>query len=258
MTPTVCVLRTDGTNCDEETAHAVRKAGGQPRLVHVNYLRSGADALAHYAALIIPGGFSYGDDVAAGAILAHELISRLRDQLQVFVGRGRLVVGICNGFQVLVRTGLLPSGTIGDVRATLTDNALGRFECRWVELAVSGSSLCVFTQGLEGQRLHLQVAHGEGKFVADEEICRGMERRGQWVLTYADTHTPMTTEHPANPNGSHFSIAGLCDPTGRIFGLMPHPERFVETTQHPNWRRMKIDKPHGLAIFENLVRSARE
>lgn len=255
MTPTVCILRTDGTNCDGETAYAFEKAGGLPRSVHVNQLRSGADSLMNYAILAIPGGFSYGDDVAAGAILANELISYLRDQLQAYVEAGRLVIGICNGFQVLVRTGLLPNKAIGEVETTLTINDSGRFECRWIEVAVA-QSCCVFTQSLEGCRLHLPVAHGEGKFVAAGRTLLDIERRKQCVMTYANGDQPMETAYPQNPNGSVQSIAGICDPTGRIFGLMPHPERFVEPTQHPNRRRFNYGR-HGLAIFEDGVQFAK-
>lgn len=253
--PRVCILRTDGTNCDEETAYAFSKAGGRPHLVHVNELRSNADSLRNYAILAIPGGFSYGDDIASGVVWANELISFLRDQLQGFVSDERLILGICNGFQVLVRTGLLPLQTMRKQQAVLTSNDSGRFECRWVELFVIESS-CVFTAGLAGQRLELPVAHGEGKFVAPPAVLRELEVQQLGVLTYADKHTTMTANYPANPNGSAMSVAGVCDPTGRIFGLMPHPERFVEPTQHPNWRRLEYGKPHGLAIFENAVRVA--
>lgn len=252
MRPSVCVLRTDGTNCDEETAYAFQKAGGFPRLVHVNQLRSGMDSLMHYAVLAIPGGFSYGDDIAAGAVLASELISFLRDQLQAFVEAGRLVIGICNGFQVLVRTGILPLRTIGEAKATLAVNASGRFECRWVQLAFSGDSSCVFAKGLVGKVLELPVAHGEGRFIVSGELLRDLHEQHLAPLRYHDQGHP-ATQYPANPNGSLDGIAGVCDPTGRIFGLMPHPERFVERTQHPNWRRFDYGTPHGLAIFENAI-----
>ena len=256
MNPKVCVLRTDGTNCDKETAYAFERAGGLARLVHVNELRDGSISLERFQILVIPGGFSYGDDMAAGRVLASEMITYLGDQLWKFVEAGRPVLGICNGFQVLARTGLLPFRQFGEVVVRLTDNDSGRFECRWVKLAVAEGSPCVFTQGLDGQRINLPVAHGEGKFVAKQSITHAIERQNLWALTYASAGIPMATEYPANPNGSLFSIAGLCDPTGRILGLMPHPERYVDETQHPNWRRFEKTKPHGLAIFENAVRCA--
>jgi phosphoribosylformylglycinamidine synthase subunit PurQ / glutaminase len=255
MQPRVCVLRTDGTNCDEETAFAFQKAGGLPRLVHVNALRSGVDSLMRYTILAIPGGFSYGDDIAAGAVLAHELISFLRDQLQVFVDAGRLVIGICNGFQALVRTGLLPLQTMGVPKATLTTNDSGRFECRWIQLVFSYDSPCVFAKGLVGNVIELPIAHGEGRFVVEDAVLRDMHDQHLAPLRYHD-HGHPATRYPYNPNGSLDGIAGVCDPTGRVFGLMPHPERFVVRTQHPNWRRFDYGKPHGLALFQNAIRSA--
>lgn len=257
MKPNVCILRTDGTNCDEETAYAFQKAGGSPQFVHVNQLRAGADSLLNCAVLAIPGGFSYGDDIAAGAVLANELISFLRDQLQAFVDAGRLVIGICNGFQVLVRTGLLPLGTMGVQHATLATNETGRFECRWVQLDFFYSSPCIFAKGLTGKVLELPVAHGEGRFVVTESLRRELHERHLAPLKYHDCGRP-ATRYPQNPNGSVDSIAGVCDPTGRVFGLMPHPERFVERTHHPNWRRFDYGKPHGLAIFENAIQYAKD
>lgn len=249
MKPQVCVLRTDGTNCDEETAHAFDKAGGESRLVHVNELRCGARRLRSYQILAIPGGFSYGDDIASGKILAVELVSYLRNELEEFIARPNLVIGICNGFQVLVRTGLLPFRHLGDMQTTLTTNDSGHFECRWVSMVVEPSP-CVFTKELE-RPIELQVAHGEGKFYADNETLAEIEEGSLVVLRYAE-EGKATQRYPANPNGSLAGIAGICDPTGRIFGLMPHPERFVEVTQHPNWRRSH-EKPYGLSFFQNAV-----
>ena len=255
MKPGVCVLRTDGTNCDQETHYAFAKVGGDPRLVHVNQLRSGSEKLADYQILVIPGGFSYGDDIHTGKVLAVELTSFLKEQLSQFVAAGKLILGICNGFQVLVRTGLLPGGAPGDITATLMTNDSGRFECRWVKLKVEQTN-CVFTSGLEGGEVDYQVAHGEGKFYTDPSTLAAMEAGGQVVLRYAGSDGTPATAHPANPNGSLNSIAGICDFSGRILGLMPHPERFVEPTQHPNWRRTSISEPHGLPLFRNAVRYA--
>lgn len=245
--PRVCILRTDGTNCDRETAFAFELCGAQPDFVHVNELRSGLKRLTDYALLAIPGGFSYGDDVLSGKILAVELISRLQDQLQDFVSRGRPVLGICNGFQVLVRTGLLPHVRPGEVSVTLMGNDCGHFVCRWVTLKVEKSP-CIFTAGMEGTTISYQIAHAEGKFLAPEPLLDDLEHRGLVVFRYA----------PYNPNGSLRAIAGICDPSGRVMGLMPHPERFVLPTQHPNWRRGTVGEPHGLPIFANAVRYARE
>lgn len=251
MKPQVCVLRTDGTNCDEETAHAFEKAGGQPELVHVNQLRSGKRHLRDYQILALPGGFSYGDDIAAGKILAVELVSYLRDELEEFVNRENLIIGICNGFQVLVRTGLLPFRRIGEMQVTLATNDSGHFGCRWISMVTVEPSRCVFTRGI-GEPIELPVAHGEGKFFTDDGTLRRTEAEGLITLCYAEDGEA-TMRYPANPNGSLASIAGVCDHTGRIFGLMPHPERFVEPSQHPNWRRGRFARPHGLAIFENAI-----
>ncbi len=257
MKPAVCVLRTDGTNCDLETFYAFAKAGGDCRMVHVNQLRRGEEKLSSYHILALPGGFSYGDDVHSGKILAVELASFLKEQLNEFVQAGKPVLGICNGFQVLVRTGLLPERDIGDINTTLMNNDSGKFECRWINLLVEESP-CIFTRGMAGRLLSIQVAHGEGKFYTSPEVLEKVESSGQVVFRYADGGGKSTTEYPANPNGSLNAIAGICDRTGLVMGLMPHPERFVEKTQHPNWRRGMNGEPHGLQIFRNAVEYARQ
>lgn len=258
MKPRVCILRTDGTNCDQETFHAFEKAGGESSLVHINSLRNCEEKLADYHILAIPGGFSYGDDVHSGKILAVELTSFLKEQMQEFVDAGKPVLGICNGFQVLVRTGLLPGGQMTDkISAALIHNDSGRFECRWVNLLV-GKTNCIFVQGPEGKLINLQVAHGEGRFYTNSDTLKSIEDGGQVVFRYAGSKGEPARDYPLNPNGSLNAIAGICDPTGRILGLMPHPERFVEDTQNPNWRRGNPGEPHGLAIFRNAVRYAKE
>jgi len=255
--PRVCVIRTDGINCDEETFYAFEKAGAECHRVHVNQLRSGKEKLTSYQIFALPGGFSYGDDVHSGKILAVELTSFLKDQLAEFVEAGKLVIGICNGFQVLVRTGLLPDRNLGEIKTTLMAND-SHYECRWVNLLVERSH-CVFTRGMEGAIMNVQVAHGEGKFYTDPATLQDIENRGQVVFRYAGTDGKPTVLYPANPNGSSNAIAGICDSTGRIMGLMPHPERYVEKTQHPNWRRMPDNTvPHGIAIFKNAVEYARQ
>lgn len=251
----VCILRTDGTNCDEELAFAFSLAGGSPDFVHVNQLRSGEKKLSDYQILGIPGGFSYGDDVASGKILAIELLSFLKQQISDFVSAKKPVIGICNGFQVLVRTGLLPLSRLGDMHATLTNNDSGHFECRWIELTPTDNH-CIFTKGMKGTKLNLPIAHGEGKFYAGEDILKEINKHNLTTLQYTANGKPTKT-YPQNPNGSLHAIAGICDPSGLIFGMMPHPERFVTPYQHPNWRRQLIDKPHGLPIFENAVNYAK-
>ncbi|MBI3420867.1 MAG: phosphoribosylformylglycinamidine synthase I [Candidatus Sungbacteria bacterium] len=256
MRPRVCILRTDGTNCDEETAYAFEQAGGRPELTHINQLRCRTCRLQSYEILAIPGGFSYGDAIASGKILAVELVSYLGEEIGEFINQQKLVIGICNGFQVLMRTGLLPFCTLGRMQATLTANDSGHFECRWISMMAEPSP-CVFTRNIE-EPMQLQVAHGEGKFFTDNETLQKIEAEGLVALRYADESDRQTQCYPANPNGSLNGIAGVCDPTGRIFGLMPHPERFVRPLQHPNWRRNAIAQPHGLAIFRNAVEFAKD
>ncbi len=243
MKPNVCILRTDGTNCDEETANACRLAGAEPHLVHMNQFRERTVRLANYQILIIPGGFSYGDDVASGKILALELQTVLHGELQEFQGP---ILGICNGFQVLVKAKLLPfpqGSDLADAESTLAFNRSGHFQCEPVELAVNPSSPCLFTRKL-GPTIVLQIAHGEGQFLTKDPAGIAFLQAQQLIsLRY----------YGKNPNGSMGDVAGLCDPSGRIFGLMPHPERSVVKTQDPNWRRGNRAAPPGLTFFQNAV-----
>lgn len=255
MKPRVMVLRTDGTNCDEETLFAFNLAGGDSRLVHINQLRCGAEKLVDYQIMVIPGGFSYGDDVHSGKILAVELVSTLYEQLLAFLAAGKPVLGICNGFQVLVRTGILPNRVTNTVSVALMANDSAHFECRWIKLRVEKSD-CVFTRGMEGQVLDMMVAHGEGKFYADAGTLA--EAKNQVVFRYVGADGNPTDRYPDNPNGSSHCVAGLCDQKGLVLGLMPHPERIVEVTQHPNWRRGSFEEPPALQIFRNAVDYARE
>ncbi|MEK7185988.1 MAG: phosphoribosylformylglycinamidine synthase I [Patescibacteria group bacterium] len=254
--PQVCVLKTDGINCDEETVNAFSVAGGRTKTVHINELRANEDNLNNYQILALPGGFSYGDDIASGKILALELNSYLADQIDDFVnGKKGLVLGVCNGFQVLVRSGLLPFGTMGEMKATLTNNDSGHFECRWIDLRIEDDNACVFLEGMNGV-MSYQVAHGEGKFFAEGQVLDQIEREKLVVLRYSDPLGNPTQQYPENPNGSLNAIAGITDFSGRILGLMPHPERFIRLTQHPNWRRMPNLEPQGLPIFERMVNYA--
>ncbi len=251
--PSIAILKADGTNCEIETAHACRLVGANADILPMNTLRSGGATLADYDALIIPGGFSYGDDVAGGQVMAVELMSRLRDQLGDFAAARKPIVGICNGFQVLVRTGLLPFGVPGDAEVALIQNRSGRFECRWVRMLVESGAGDGFLDGLP-TTLEMPMAHAEGRFYADPETLSRIEEAGLVALRYAGQGDNPTDEYPANPNGSMGAIAGVADPSGRIFGLMPHPERFTERYQHPDWRGRSAEvEPHGLEFFRSFV-----
>ncbi len=257
------MLRAPGTNCDEETAYAFERAGASTERVHVNRLIENATLKDRYQILCLPGGFSYGDDIAAGRILATRMRNHLADLVDTFVhGKGdRLVLGICNGMQVLMRLGVLTENVdaAGEHEpATLTWNNHGRFEDRWVDLATDGSQ-CVFLRDI--RHMYLPMAHAEGKFVArDQAVLGELRDAGRLCLRYArDTNgtvedTPL--DFPANPNGADANVAGVCDSTGRVFGLMPHPERHIDATQHPYWTRRK-EQPaagDGLAMFQNAVK----
>jgi phosphoribosylformylglycinamidine synthase len=269
----VLVLRAPGINRDEDAAAAVELAGGSPERVHVNQLVAGAARLADYGLLIIPGGFSYGDHLGAGKLLAVDLAHRLGEQLDAFVADGRPVIGICNGFQVLVKAGILPGTGDGGwglgssssqprspnpypPSATLTDNASGRFECRWVRLAADPTSRCVFTQGLD-RPIEVPVAHGEGRFVArDDAALAALRDRGQVALRYVAAGGGPAA-YPDNPNGSDDAIAGVCNLAGNVLGLMPHPEDAILPQQHPRWTREPARaEGDGLALFRNALRYA--
>lgn len=255
MKPRVCILKTDGTNCDQETAHAFKLAGADVQTVLLNRLCRQKNMLNEFQILAIPGGFSYGDDIASGKILALELMTFLKDQLNEFIAQGKLIIGICNGFQVLVRAQMLPQSTAAEQQATLLSNDSGKFECRWVQLRIEKSS-CIFTNGMHDQTIMLPVAHAEGRFFAPENNLTQMETEHRVVLRYADGDDA-TQQYPANPNGSLHAIAGVCDASGRIFGLMPHPERFVYCYQHP-LRTSGLHEPMGLKIFSNAVAYAKK
>ena len=249
--PRVCILTTDGTNCDEELAYAFEITGAGPEYVHVNQLRHKSKKLRDFQILALPGGFSYGDDVASGKILAVELVSFLKNQLEEYINKDGLVIGICNGFQTLVRTGLLPFNSVGKMDATLAQNESGHFECRWVQIKTQKSK-CIFLNG-QKQILDVAVNHGEGKLYAPPETIDKIEEEKLVIFRYADANGKTASKYPQNPNGSTNAIAGVCDPSGKILGLMPHPEKFVSNFQHPNWRRQRFAKPHGRFIFENMV-----
>ena len=245
------IMRAPGTNCDEETAFAFQQAGAETSLVHISQLIRREQRLESYQIMVIPGGFTYGDDLGAGKVLANEIRLKLGYDIERFVESGRLILGICNGFQVLVKAGILP-GLESRQRLTLTTNDSGRFECRWVYLSANSQSRCLFTKGIE--LLYLPVAHGEGKIVADAEVLPGLDI----ALFYTDEHGNNQAGYPHNPNGSVKNIAGICDITGRIFALMPHPERHIRGSQHPRWPRQGVKKwGDGFQIFQNAVEWAK-
>jgi phosphoribosylformylglycinamidine synthase subunit PurQ / glutaminase len=286
--PRILILRAPGTNCDEESAHAFSLAGGVAERWHVNRVLEEPRRLADFQILCIPGGFSYGDDIAAGRIFGNQMQYHLAQALAEFREAGKLILGICNGFQVLLKTNLLlPDDERGPL-ATLALNDSGRLEARWVRLAADAGN-CVFLQGIP--EMELPVAHAEGRFVVrDETVMASLREQGQLVLKYrgavdersirweieklsippaemqflTDVKTQFQREvlasgewvpYPANPNGAMGNVAGICDATGRVFGLMPHPERFVDPTQHPRWTREPGRAAgDGLRVFQNAVR----
>lgn len=238
----VLVLRAPGANCDAEAQFAFEQAGAVVERLHINRLREAPNLLHRFQVLTVPGGFTYGDDVAAGKVLGNQLAHFLGDALRRFRDSEKLILGICNGFQALLKAGLLvPPDEDGPV-ATLAHNTNGLFQDRWVTLRVHPSD-CPFLRGI-GQ-MHLPIAHGEGRFVCRSAWqLQGLIQTGRAVLQYVD-----------NPNGSEGDIAGLCDATGRVLGLMPHPERHVLPTQHPQWTRHGLaPEGDGLALFRNAVR----
>lgn len=250
--PRVLILRAPGSNCDNEAAFAFQTAGALPDRIHINAVRERPSLLKEFQILVIPGGFTYGDDVAAGKILANQLAYFLEEPLQQFRSAGKLILGICNGFQVLLKAGMiLPPDASGPV-ATLAHNESGVFGDRWIHLQVDPGN-CPFLQGLA--RLYLPVAHGEGRFLArSEDLLRNWEGAGQIVLRYCDA-SGQPGGFPVNPNGSEGHVAGVCDRSGHVFGLMPHPERHVLPLQHPRWTREGLaTEGEGLAIFRNATR----
>lgn len=250
--PRVLILRAPGVNCDAETEFAFVRAGAQAERLHIARVLESPKRLAEFQVLCIPGGFSYGDDLAAGRVLGSQLQSRLSDELHAFKAAGKLILGICNGFQVLLKSGLLPGGALDSQAATLTWNASGRFEDRWVHLA-TGSDKCVFLAGT--QSMYLPVAHAEGRFVTRSLAdLAALAAGGQIALRYRPASGAGPASFPDNPNGSDDDIAAICDETGRVLGMMPHPERHIDRTHHPRWTRGEGQETgDGFAIFRNAV-----
>ena len=250
-TPSVLILRAPGTNCDEEAQYAFERAGAVADRVHINRLREDPRFLHQYQMLMLPGGFSFGDDVGAGKIWANQLTAFLGDQLRKFRDREKLILGVCNGFQAILKAGLLmPPDDEGPI-ATLTFNTHG-YQDRWLHVKVT-SDRSPFLKGINV--MHIPMAHGEGNFVCRKEwILKGLEQAGQVALRYVNPHGGPANGFPDNPNGSQDDIAGVCDFTGRVLGLMPHPERHVLPTQHPRWTRDGLkNEGDGLQLFRNAV-----
>ena len=259
------VITGNGTNCEMEMAHACRLAGfDEVRIVHISELLCGAKRLDDYDFLNLPGGFLDGDDLGSAKAGANRILhapvagtlEKLFDQFVRFIAAGKLILGVCNGFQLLVKLGMLPGfdGHYDRQGVTLTFNDSGRFEDRWVHLRIDPASPCIFTRGISG--LYLPVRHGEGKFVPqDEAVLARLHRENLIALEYSEDGYPKATQdYPANPNGSVDGIAGICNATGRIFGLMPHPEAYTHRTNHPRWTREELpEEGMGLALFRNAA-----
>lgn len=273
VSPRALILRAPGTNCDVETARAFELAGAVAERVHINRLIENPALAARYQILCFPGGFSYGDDIAAGRILATRLRRHLSDLVNDFAlgNRDSLVLGLCNGMQIMMRLGVLTAGvkSVGatdadsgteESVATLTWNQNGRYEARWVHLAVDPQSPCVFLRGIT--QMYLPIAHAEGNFVAaSDEVLGELADQGRLAVRYCKPDDPQSAwsatqlDFPTNPNGAMGNVAGVCDASGRVFGMMPHPERYIDPTHHPFWTR--LDDPgiegQGMAIFRNAV-----
>jgi phosphoribosylformylglycinamidine synthase len=251
-TPRTLILRAPGANCDEETQFAFDKAGALTDRLHVRQLREKPELLDQFQILVIPGGFAYGDDVGAGKILASQLTHFLGERLHAFRDRGNLILGICNGFQALLKTGLLIPDDHEGPRATLALNASRKFEDRWVHVRAFPSE-CIFLKGYD-EPMYFPVAHAEGNFTTrDPNVLRDLEHSRLIVLRYVGP-SGEPGSYPLNPNGSEDGVAGVCDETGRVLGLMPHPERHVLPTQHPFWTRLGLaEEGDGLRLFRNAV-----
>lgn len=251
-TPNVLILRGPGTNCDRDAEFAFNTAGGRAERIHIQALRENPARLRDFQILVCPGGFSYGDDVGSGKIMASQLEHFLADAIREFRDEEKLILGICNGFQTLLKAGLLVPPDEEGPLATLTHNTSGRYEDRWVHMKVE-SDKTPFLKGIE--RMFVPMAHGEGNFVCRKDwILKGLGQAGQVVLRYTDPEGNTSAGFPHNPNGSQDDVAGVCDATGRVMGLMPHPERHALPTQHPRWTREGLKKEgDGMQLFRNAV-----
>jgi phosphoribosylformylglycinamidine synthase I len=256
--PKALILLATGTNRDQDVAQALELAGAIPEIIPLRALRGAARSWKHYQILVVAGGFSYADALGAGKLLALDLLHYFSDEAAEFVQAGKPVIGICNGFQALVKSGLLPgTASTAQAQATLTFNQAGHFECRWVTLKPV-SEVCLWTRGLT-EAIDCPVAHGEGNFVVTGPFAaKQLSDAGQIALVYAHPDSsPAKGAYPANPNGSMLDIAGICNPAGNVLGLMPHPENHILPYQHPHWTRGS-GQHSGLPLFVNGVKFANE
>jgi len=257
MKPRVLTLFGQGINCDDETAGAFLIAGADPEKVLMSELITGKKDMQNYDILALPGGFSYGDDIAAGKIMTVNFRYALSEQMKKFVASRKPVIGICNGFQIMTTLGLLPGfdGEYAAQRVTLSANDSGRFEDRWTYLKMDPKSPCVATKGIDG--LELPIRHGEGRFYAEPSVLKSIKDGGQVALRYVGQDGEQRPGYPWNPNGSLDDIAGICDPTGLVFGLMPHPEAAIEVHHYPRWTRDRAmaedNAERAMQVFRNLV-----
>ena len=256
----VLIITGFGLNCEVETDKAFTLCGATTKRVHLNDLIKGEDNLKNYQILAFIGGFSYGDHLGAGTVFANRVKHNLESDLRQFIDDGKLIIGICNGFQTITRLGLVPAlgGAYLEQQTALAENNQGVFRDAWIHLGANPDSPCVFTKGID--MIPLPIRHGEGKFVPlNDEVLEQLEANNQVALRYVKRDTgEVATEFPYNPNGSVNAIAGICDPTGRIFGLMPHPEAYLSPYNHPHWQRQKIngvlpDVGLGQIVFQNAV-----
>jgi phosphoribosylformylglycinamidine synthase subunit PurQ / glutaminase len=244
-----------GINCEAESRYAIEKSGGKADILHVNKVLENPKLLEGYNMLMIPGGFSFGDDIGSGKVMGNKMRFRIREHLETFVKNGNLMLGICNGFQIMAKMGLLPEPDLVQ-RVSLTNNDSGHFEDRWVIVKANPLSPCIFTKGMD--RILLPVRHGEGKFVPkDTAALEELKKNNQIVFQYVDEASNLAG-YPHNPNGSVMNIAGICDKSGRIFGLMPHPEAFNIPENCPYWVKGTIKEAMGLAVFKNAVAYMKE
>jgi phosphoribosylformylglycinamidine synthase len=255
MKPKALVLQAHGSNRDFDVMDALTLAGADPIGVPLNDLRMNDALFRDFNMLVVPGGFSYADALGAGKLLALDLASYFADEISTFVESGKPVIGICNGFQALVKSGILPGSSVG--QSTLTFNAQGHFECRWVNLKPV-SQKCVWTKGLD-ENITCPIAHGEGNFQTNNQsLLSTLQSLDQIALTYSCLDgSPANGEYPANPNGSIMDIAGICNPQGNVLGLMPHPENHIFAWQHPRHTRGEYNGS-GLKLFENGVKYAKQ
>jgi phosphoribosylformylglycinamidine synthase len=248
----VLILRTPGTNCDYETQVAFELCGAIVERIHINSLIEKKDKILTYDILVFPGGFSYGDDIASGKILANEVKNRLANEVREFALSGKPIIGVCNGFQVLVKMGLLPEPELFKQISTISFNDSYKFECRWVYLKIGNKSNCIWTRNLP-DIISLPVAHGEGKFIPiDKKLLKTLNENNQIVFKYC-TKAGKKPRYPIDPNGSIDQIAGICNTKGNILGLMPHPERYVFALQHPAREGFDGKYGWGKIIFQNAV-----